>query len=39
MKLFGGKEQNFWSLDKSRQVLDYQDFQTVKCQVQGILLI
>jgi hypothetical protein len=36
MKLFSGEEQNFQSWDCYFQVLDYQDFQIIGPQVEGI---
>lgn len=38
MKLFPDKKQNFRSWDNSPQVLSYQNFQIIKCCINGILL-
>jgi len=38
MKLFSGEEQNFQSWDCYSQVLDYQGYQIIRPQVEGILL-
>jgi len=35
---FSGKKQNFKPWDYSPQVLVYQDFQTIRCQIKGIFL-
>jgi hypothetical protein len=35
---FSGNKQNFESWDYSPQVLDYQDFQAIGCQIKEILL-